>query len=166
MRSIYPHHPWLLSWCNPLKWRHNRRDSVWNHQPHDCLHNRLFRRRSKKTPALLAFEALRHWPLCGKSTGTGEFPAQMASYVENVSIWWRHHVNDFPQRAWLKLTSANHSTTRRSASHVYISLGELLLLVTPTKISAVEILLMPICTFFTSMHDIILLQLAWADAQK
>ena len=22
---------------------------------------------------------------------TGEFPAQMASYAENVSIWWRHH---------------------------------------------------------------------------
>ena len=21
-----------------------------------------------------------------------EFPAQMASYAENVSIWWRHHV--------------------------------------------------------------------------
>ena len=23
--------------------------------------------------------------------GTGEFPTQMASYAENVSIWWRHH---------------------------------------------------------------------------
>ena len=23
--------------------------------------------------------------------GTGEFPAQMASYAENVFIWWRHH---------------------------------------------------------------------------
>ena len=22
----------------------------------------------------------------------GEFTAQMASYTENVSIWWRHHV--------------------------------------------------------------------------
>ena len=22
---------------------------------------------------------------------TGEFPAQMASNTENVSIWWRHH---------------------------------------------------------------------------
>ena len=26
------------------------------------------------------------------SPGTGEFPAQMASNAENVSIWWRHHV--------------------------------------------------------------------------
>ena len=22
---------------------------------------------------------------------TGEFPAQMVSYAENISIWWRHH---------------------------------------------------------------------------
>ena len=30
--------------------------------------------------------------LCvGNSPGTGEFPAQMASYAENVSNWWRHH---------------------------------------------------------------------------
>ena len=33
----------------------------------------------------------RHWPLYGEFTGTGEFPAQRASYAENVSIWWRHH---------------------------------------------------------------------------
>ena len=24
----------------------------------------------------------RHWPLCGEITGTGEFPAQRASYAE------------------------------------------------------------------------------------
>ena len=35
-------------------------------------------------------KAPRHWPLCGEFTGTGEFPAQKASYAENVSIWWRH----------------------------------------------------------------------------
>ena len=33
----------------PLQWRHNGRYSVSNHQPHHCLLNRLFRRRSKKT---------------------------------------------------------------------------------------------------------------------
>ena len=39
--------------CNgPLRWRHNDHDSVLNHQPHDCLLNRLFRRRSKKTSRL------------------------------------------------------------------------------------------------------------------
>ena len=35
-----------------LPWRHNERDSVSNHQPHDCLFNCLFRRRSKKTSKL------------------------------------------------------------------------------------------------------------------
>ena len=36
----------------PLQWRHNGCDSVWNNKPHDCLLNRLFRRRSKKTSKL------------------------------------------------------------------------------------------------------------------
>ena len=35
-----------------LQWRHNGRGSVSNHQPHDCLLNRWFRRRSKKTSKL------------------------------------------------------------------------------------------------------------------
>ena len=69
-----------------LRWRHNVHDGVSNHQPHDCLFNRLFRRRSKKT------SKLRVTGVCvGNSPGTGEFPAQMASNAENVSIWWRHH---------------------------------------------------------------------------
>ena len=70
----------------PLQWRHNGRDSVSNRQPHDCLLIRLFRRKSNKT------SKPRVTVLCaGNSPVTGEFPAQMASYVENVSIWWRHH---------------------------------------------------------------------------
>ena len=48
--------------------------------------NRLFMRRSKKT------SKLHITGLCaGNSPVTGEFPAQMASKAENVSIWWRHH---------------------------------------------------------------------------
>ena len=67
-------------------WRHNGHDSVSNHQLHDCLLSRLFRRRSKK------ISKLRVTGLCvGNSPETGEFPAQMASNAENVSIWWRHH---------------------------------------------------------------------------
>ena len=68
------------------QWRHNARYSISNHQPHDCLLNRLFRRRSKKT------SKLRVTGLCaGNSPGTGELPTQMVSNAENVSIWWRHH---------------------------------------------------------------------------
>ena len=71
---------------NALQWRHNERDSVSNHQPHDCLLSRLFRRRSKKT------SKLRVTGFCaGNSPGTGEFSAQMASNAESVSIWWRQH---------------------------------------------------------------------------
>ena len=71
-----------------LRWRHNDHAGVSNHQPHGCLFNRLYRRTSKKT------SKLRVTGLCaGNSPGTGEFPAQMASYAENVSIWWRHHVS-------------------------------------------------------------------------
>ena len=74
---------WLII---SLRWRHNDHDSVSNHQPHGCLLNRLFRRRSKKT------SKLRVTGLCvGNSPGTSEFPTQMASYAENVFIWWRHH---------------------------------------------------------------------------
>ena len=35
-----------------LQWRHNDHDGVSIHQPHGCLLNRLFRRRSKKTSKL------------------------------------------------------------------------------------------------------------------
>ena len=31
---------------------------------------------------------------------TGEFPAQRASYSENVPIWWRHHVSVFSVSYW------------------------------------------------------------------
>ena len=83
---------WEVSQCSTaivksLRWRHNDHAGVSNHQPPGCLLNRLFRRKSKKT------SKLRVTGLCaGNSPGTGEFSAQMASYAENVSIWWRHHV--------------------------------------------------------------------------
>ena len=70
----------------PLQWRHNGRNGVSNHQPHHCLLNHLLRHRSKKTSNL-------HFTgLCvGNSPVTSKFTTQMASYAENVSIWWRHH---------------------------------------------------------------------------
>ena len=51
----------------PLRWRHNGRDSVSNHQPHDCFLNRLFRRRSKKTSKLRV-------TLCREFTGDRWIP--------------------------------------------------------------------------------------------
>ena len=69
-----------------LQWRHNERDRLSNHQPHDRLPNRLFGRRSKKTSKLRVTGLYE-----GNSAVTGEFPAQRASNAKNVSIWWRHH---------------------------------------------------------------------------
>ena len=80
-----------MDFLTPSQWRHNGHDSVSNYQPHDCLLNHLSRRRSKKT------SKFRVTGLCaGNSPGTGEFPAQMASNAENVSIWWRHHDEKAP----------------------------------------------------------------------
>ena len=77
---------WYILLHITLHWRHNGRDGVSNHEPHDYLLNGLFRRRSKKT------SKLRVTGLCaGSSPGTGEFPAQRANNAENFSIWWRHH---------------------------------------------------------------------------
>ena len=85
------------------------RDSVSNHQPHDYLLNRLFRRRSKKT------SKLRVTGLCvGNSPGAGDFPAQMASNAEVkmlnqlvISLWYREkhalRKNVSPRENWKRL---------------------------------------------------------------
>ena len=71
---------------SPLQWRHNECDGDSNHQRQDCLLNCVFRRRSKK------ISKLRVTGLCERNSPvTGEFPSQMASNSENVSIRWRHH---------------------------------------------------------------------------
>ena len=51
-------------------------------------------------------KAPRHWPLWGGNWGgnspvTGEFPAQRASYAENISTWWRHHEHIQHRTKWL-----------------------------------------------------------------
>ena len=70
-----------------LQWHHNEHDGVSNHQCLNCLPDRLFRRKSKKTAKL------RFIGLCdGNSPVTGEFPAQRASNAEIISVWWRHHI--------------------------------------------------------------------------
>ena len=88
-----------------LQWRHNGRDGVSNHQPHDCFLNRLFRRRSKKTSNLSVTG------LCeGNSPVTGGLPKQKASDVENVSMWWRNH----------KISSWKESRKQRN-THIELS---------------------------------------------
>ena len=78
---------WPFLSCLPtLRWRHNERDGVSNHQPDDCLLNRLFRRRSKKTSKFRVagfVRGIHPWPV-------NSLP-QRARDAANASIWWRHH---------------------------------------------------------------------------
>ena len=75
-------HPAPPVHSSPLRWRHNGRDGVSNHQPHQCLVNRLFGRRSKKT------SKLRVTGLCvGNSPGTGEFPHKGQWPVNSSHKW-------------------------------------------------------------------------------
>ena len=60
-----------------LQWHCNGHDGISNHQPYDCLLNRLFSRWSKTT-SKLGFTGLCE----GNSPMTGEFPAQRASNAE------------------------------------------------------------------------------------
>ena len=80
---------WPL-WLEPtssLQWSHNERGGVSNHRRLVRSPSRLLRRRSKKT------SKLRVTGHCeGNPPATGGFPSQRVSNVENVYIWWCHHV--------------------------------------------------------------------------
>ena len=77
---------YFLWGSSALQWRHNECNGDSNHRPVECLLNRLYRRRSKKT------SVFRVTGLCGGNPPwTGEFPSQRASNAENVSVWWCHH---------------------------------------------------------------------------
>ena len=76
-----------------LLWRHNDHNGLSNHQPHSCLLNRLFRRRSKTTSKFhvtgLVWGIHRPGPV--NSLHKGQVTWKMFPFddVENVSIWWR-----------------------------------------------------------------------------
>ena len=64
----------------PLQWRHNGHDGVSNHQPHHCLLNTLFKRRSMKT-------SKRHvTALCAGSSPVipGTFPRVHWNFSNNI----------------------------------------------------------------------------------
>ena len=75
-------------------------------------HSTLFLRcRSKKTSKLSVTG------LCaGNSPVSGEFPKEMASNAENVSIWWRHH-------SWTASNSAQWKLPRNTAHESFRCFG-------------------------------------------
>ena len=112
---------WTSNHTNPLRsfdvllWRHNERDGVSNHQFHDCLLKRLFRRRSKKT------SKLRVTGLCAENSPVdGELPAQMVSNAKNVPIWWLHHCESNPSVVVTKAMAHLCTATFNKSSSVCI----------------------------------------------
>ena len=87
-------HPCLIltccSCCDSLRWRHNERDGVSNHQRLDGLLNRLFRRRSKKT------SKLRVTGLCeGNSPHNRPVKRKMFPFGDVIMDWfWEQGVRE------------------------------------------------------------------------
>ena len=81
MQMAYRKYALSLYICKSLQWRHNEHNGISDHQPHDCLLNRLYKRRWKKTSK---FGVTGLW--ARNSPVTGEFPAQGAiNYLSLVS---------------------------------------------------------------------------------
>ena len=78
---------WMLSECRvhehraALQLRHNERDGVLNHQPHDCLLNRLFKAQIKEN-----MKAPRHWPLWREFTGDHWIPRTKGQWKRAFGI--------------------------------------------------------------------------------
>ena len=76
------------SHTSPLQWRHNDHYGVSNHQPHDCLLNHLFRRRSKKTSKLCITG------LCvGNPPGPVNSPHKGLVMRKIIPFLWCHHTS-------------------------------------------------------------------------
>ena len=93
-----------------LRWRHNGRDGVSNHQPHQCLLNRLFEYRSKKT------SKLRVTGLCvGNSPGNSPHKCQSRGkcfhLMTSSCCWMAHHITCCISTLKLSYIWVNYNTT-------------------------------------------------------
>ena len=92
------------------QWRHNGHDGVSNYQPHHCLLNCLFRRKSKKTSKLrvIGFCA-------GNSPMTGVNSPHKWSVTRKMfkNIWWRHHVKEEPEKFKMGTTNLSLPLIKR-----------------------------------------------------
>ena len=122
--QVYIYIPWLRFWWHLsamigndlwvdcldwiIQWRHNERDRVSNHQPHDCLLNRLFMVQIKGS-----FKAQRRGLCAVNSPVTSEFPAQRdssrgkwfhlmtPSWVLRITTWVQILLHFWAALAWL-----------------------------------------------------------------
>ena len=88
----------ILYSIRTLQWHHDERNGISNHGHLNCLLNCLFRDRSNKILKLCITGLCEGYPPV-----TGGFLSQRASYVENVSMWWRHHVTEVNNVSQIRL---------------------------------------------------------------
>ena len=111
---------WIQHWFTcmyvSLQWRHNERDGVSNHQPDNCLLNRLFNAQIKEN-----IKAPRHWPLWGEFAGNrwisrtkgqerGNCFHLMTSSCSDRSATYMGQVTELRLSCYLVLLSINSKT--------------------------------------------------------
>ena len=100
----------------PLQWPHNGRDSVSKHRPYDCLLNRLFIRRSKKTSKLrVTGLCARNSPGPVNSPLKGSVTRKMVPFDDVIMICFHSQYRFDPfNLVELSLNFDDFSTLRRS----------------------------------------------------
>ena len=88
-------HSQYLNELSLLQWRHNGRDDVSNHRCLDCLLNRLFSRRSKKTSKLRVNGLCDRWPVNSPHKGpvTRKMFHLMTSSCADWHCLWKNICN-------------------------------------------------------------------------
>ena len=96
MHTVYPE---IYSHVYSSQWRHNENDGVSIHQPHDCLLNRLLRRRWKhQSSASLAFvRGIHRWPV--NSPHKGPVTRKMFPFDDVIMFYCGYIINHY-KRVW------------------------------------------------------------------
>ena len=81
------HHGWNIYVCNTLQWRHNERDGVSNHQPHDCLLKRAHRRKYQSSASLAFVRGIHRWLV--NSPHKWPVSQKMFPFDDAITLPWR-----------------------------------------------------------------------------
>ena len=80
---------WFRKLVSSLQWRHNGGDGVSHHHPYECLLNRSFRRRSKKTAKLrVTGLCVVNSPGPVNSPHKGPVTRKMFPFNDVIMWWW------------------------------------------------------------------------------
>ena len=93
LRMLRPVHHLLLEISTHLIINVHYNDVIMNVMASQFPAARLFIQAFVQAHIKANIKAQVHWPLCGNTPVTGEYPTQRTSNAENISVWWRQHVN-------------------------------------------------------------------------